>query len=686
MTVQIQLVALSIVVVCSLSGWPTTRLLAPGGSLFVRVPLAFALGVYQVLFAVNALSYLLPIPLSFAAGVAGAVVAPWLWRGGLGSWRWPRWATIREAWGWRGGLTNRALASLVLLAWYLVSSAALWQFLWDEPEDHWINIATIAQGNFYPRLAFAPDKALQYHYGFDLLAAAVERLSGLPTWWAIDAITIALAPMLVWLAVALAWMLSGSRAAALATGALFFYGGGLRATLLTNAVRAWISHPRGFWVAIQETPPPLNDVYDPFVWGVHDHNRALATTGMLALALALPALLRQPSRQQVAVAAVLCGSIALVSETDYVIVAGATAALGAALLLTRYWGRGGPTPAEIPVAQHAPIALGTVVAGSAVVALLQGGLLSDAVFRNPRDNPQTHFEVRWPPGLPRFQMAPLGPAAPGWQSALLSEFGVVLVLAPVAAVYAVRRRDIVSGWLVAGGKAGVGIPALIAYPFLDHDMSRFAVTGVRFFILAAAPVITVAWQLARRSAFHGTAASAAMLGVLSLSVAGPLAIALFLMPPGGGMVARSPELKSEVVGVQLAELIRATTPQRARVLTDIPQELATLSGRMMPSDKTLHSLGLGAAAPTYTRALDSLDGDALRRLGIQYVAVTGEQWRRWPAGVQRELAESGRFLRIASVGVTACSGQWAVLYEVVRPSGSASNLGDAATITAPPCQ
>jgi hypothetical protein len=651
-------------------GWPSARSAAPGAAVFVRAPLALALGVYQVLFATNALSYVLPIPASFAAGVLTAVAVPWMVLGGLprphgGVWRGAL-ATLRREWGWRGGLANGAFAVMVAAAWYLASAAALWQFLWDEPEDHWINVATIAHGNFYPRLAFAPDKALQYHYGFDLLAAVVERLSGVPTWWAIDAITIILAPLLAWLGVALAWTLSGSRAAALLTGTLFFFGGGLRATLLTNAVRAWMSHPRGFWVAIQETPPPLNDVYDPFIWGVHDHNRALATTGMLALALALPALLREPTRARVAVVAVLMGLIALVSETDYVIVAGATAALVALILLPRRYAGPAWTRETLSgrLARRGAVALVAVVAISSLVALLQGGLLSDAVFRNPHDNPQTHFELRWPPGLPRFQRPPLGPAAPGWTWALLSEFGIVLALAPVAAWLALRRLDPVTVWLVAGGAAGIALPALVAYPFLDHDMSRFAVTGVRFFILAAAPAVAAAWHFGHRRPMIVAGARLACLGALAVSMAGPLAIALYLLPPGGGMVARAPELKSGETGVRLAELVRAVTPQRARVLTDIPQELATLTGRMMPSDKTLHSLGLGAATPLYTRSLETLDAEAMRRLGIQYVAITSEQWRKWPPSVQRELVQSGRFLHIASVGVTACSGEWATLYEV----------------------
>jgi hypothetical protein len=287
------------------------------------------------------LSYALPIPASFVIGTGAALAVPW----SLAYYRSGNAVRVRDlkrlGWGWRGALPNAAFAALLGAAWYLASAAALWHFIWDEPEDHWINIATIAAGNFYPHLAFAPDQPLQYHYGFDLLAAVFHRLSGLPIWWSIDAITVQFAPMLVWLAIAVAWLLTMNHAASLLTGALFFFGGGLRVTLLANAIREWVTHPSGFWAAVHETPPPLNDIYDPLVWGVHDHNRALATVAILAIVTGLIELLQRPTTLQAVIIGVLIGLTALVSETDFVLVTCAVASLMVFTLLGRRRGRSG---------------------------------------------------------------------------------------------------------------------------------------------------------------------------------------------------------------------------------------------------------------------------------------------------------------------------------------------------------
>ena len=612
-------------------------------------------------------------------------------------------------WGWDNRAANVALALLVFAAWYLASAAALWQFVWDEPEDHWINIATIAQGNFYPRLAFAPDKALQYHYGFDLLAAAVQRLSGLPIWWSIDAITIVLAPMLVWLAVAFAWRLTRHAPASLLTGALFFFGGGMRVTLLLHAAREWLRSGLGFWQAMQRTPPPFNDIYDPFIWGVHDHNRALATTAIFAVLLTLASLLERPTSWRALLLGGLVGLVALVSETDFVILMAATSALAGLSWLLHARRRTSPATSLQPPAHAAAlarpvaIALTVAVALGVVMAFTQGGLLTDALFRNPHDNPQTAFTLRWPPGLPRFQMAPLGPGTPGWISGLLSELGLMVVGIPAVAIYAVLRPDPLVRWLAVGGATGLLLPAFVAYPFLDHDLSRFAVTGIRLFMLGTAPLWRAAWS-ARRSdrtartshvgrdghtalpAVPPLLARVASVGAVAVSAIGPLAIALYLLPPGGGMVAHAPDLKSGTLGMALGDFLRSATPPRARILTDVPQELATLSGRYAPSDKTLHSLGLGRDQALYTAALGQLDAAALRRLGIDYLAFTASQWRAWPPDVRQELISGQRFLRLTTIGDAACDGDWAAVYLVVgAPRAPAAPAERNQTLSTPPC-
>ena len=50
-----------------------------------------------------------------------------------------------------------------------VGTGAFAALLYDEELQHWPLIATIAEGNFPPRLPFWPDWPAAYHYGFALL-------------------------------------------------------------------------------------------------------------------------------------------------------------------------------------------------------------------------------------------------------------------------------------------------------------------------------------------------------------------------------------------------------------------------------------------------------------------------------------------------------------------------------------
>ncbi len=100
------------------------------------------------------------------------------------------WTLARHRWGprrtWRWG-AGRALTILFLLGGALLSTAlAVGGFTTrvPDPEFHLPVAATIANGNLPVRDPFAPERPVEYHYGSNLCAGALAAWSGLPAWHA----------------------------------------------------------------------------------------------------------------------------------------------------------------------------------------------------------------------------------------------------------------------------------------------------------------------------------------------------------------------------------------------------------------------------------------------------------------------------------------------------------------------
>ena len=153
---------------------------------------------------------------------------------------------------------------------------------YNEELQHWPLAATIAEGNFPPRLPFWPAWPAVYHYGFALLAAAVHHLSGLAVWWSIDVLTLVVALAVFW-GVAALLRRAGATMNLAVVGAFFiFFGGGWVPGWFAERITFWLTHAEGPLTAMQSEPLLVGELFKSFAVSVHEHPAALGLVCLIA--------------------------------------------------------------------------------------------------------------------------------------------------------------------------------------------------------------------------------------------------------------------------------------------------------------------------------------------------------------------------------------------------------------------
>ena len=226
-------------------GWAAARWGWRLGSADVVWGVAPAVGLALGLVAANVLAFI--VPAGWAAGLSTGllVLAAVVWR-----WRRRRAATADGAADEeRSGPVDAADVLVWLVAGLAVTAAvgagAFATLEYNEELQHWPLAATIAEGNFPPRLPFWPAWPAVYHYGFALLAAAVHHLSGLAVWWSIDVLTLVVTLAVFW-GVAALLRRAGATMNLAVVGAFFvFFGGGWVPGWFAERIPFWLTHAEG---------------------------------------------------------------------------------------------------------------------------------------------------------------------------------------------------------------------------------------------------------------------------------------------------------------------------------------------------------------------------------------------------------------------------------------------------------
>ena len=529
---------------------------------------------------------------------------------------------------------------------------------------HWALISTISQGNFPVRLPQTPDFYVQYHYAYDLLAAAAVSLGDLRPWTAsalVASVTVALAALLASVLAHHAW---GSLRLALLMPLCLVFSGGL---LYLDAFGD-LAGSDDLWGYGQQVADRIlsQQAFTPGyfhgntteTFGVTLHSRATAFSMPIFL-LFLFLTYRQSQKPQPTTALLIgmtLGALALAQETTFAIAAASFAIYRGGLLLFRWRGEG--LAAIRREAAYDGLAL--AVGGS--LAVLQGGVITDALIHGDSREVSSSisgFSLRRDIGFVSWAgFVSIG--EDGWWQTVLKEFGLPLLLLPAYVVVAVRQPHPVTRLLLIISVMAFLIPLVIEYRNHDVELTRlFGLSQVSNGLLLA---ITLNHFLNLTGGrWFATAGAGALLALVAFS---PLMFNLRAFPS-------SPHLYDP--GVPAAEYVvaegaRELVPERARILTVTPDLVMTLWGQFAPYAESRDALYTPTEA--WKRASKHPDQVLLRQMRIDYV-YWNPAWEAQLSDGSLDLESLPYLTRVFEY--TDGSGQEYVIYRVQDVAATATS-------------
>lgn len=512
-------------------------------------------------------------------------------------------------------------------------------------------VSTIAAGDAPPHFYLDPQNRLAYHYGLHLFAASLVRQAGLFPWSALDfskAFVLALTLVLAWI-----WFrrLTGNLGAWLGTTLLFF-GGGAR-WLLLFAPAAWLQQVSqhlsylGSGVAsgsdlltslsqpwaiegAGSVPFPFayaNGIFPPMLMDLGGSS----TLPWLAIFLLLLIWQRQWRIPQALIISLVLASLALTGEHLFLMV---VAGLLLALFSLEFSTRSSMSPATPP--QEMPQSLfkralywlrisAFLLLPALVLAFSAGGVLTEIARQQ-----LSHWFASSEPALigfagfsfhlqPTVVSAHLGPMSvfdPNQLIVILAESGPVLLLAPAAIAYSIRkgrRGDTVTYGLGIASLIGLLVSLFITYG-VPRDIIRFMTSTLTFWIILAFPFLWYLFKVKGRW-FRDLLAAGYLITIFG-------GLALFATQV---LTIPAPQLAyfvHEDLDDVASDLYWDRLPQDAQVLDSIPFRAVTLFGRPSRAHKSLYE-----PYPDWDQRIKSPDPVAVAQAGYSYVYMDRDWWK-----------------------------------------------------------
>jgi hypothetical protein len=204
-----------------LLGWFFAVYILKERRLFILIPLSFSLGISFYLILVNFVSYLIPVNIAFYLILilffVGIIISLYFY--------------LRAKPSLKIGIAKKYFKYLYLIAFLLFLSGWLMSIPLKEGDNVGFNRAavpgTILGGNFPLRDIIAPWQPGVYHYAFELLSAAGDRISGLPFWFVADIQIGIFAALIFLLSFVLIHQIIKNEFISFLGSLLFFFSGGL---------------------------------------------------------------------------------------------------------------------------------------------------------------------------------------------------------------------------------------------------------------------------------------------------------------------------------------------------------------------------------------------------------------------------------------------------------------------------
>ncbi len=560
----------------------------------------------------------------------------------------------------RPGLSTGAIFSAICLPIFWISLSAR-QLLWiPDIGAHVPLTASMMAGNFPPAFPWNPNEAANYHYGPDLIIGGLEAGTGL------------------------GYVLTTELLGAFSVTALFLIVGCLLSrsrSLSSSILTVPLMLSAGAWtlVLVGDQPWPVSAALPVglpqagFRTSVLDVYFPGAGVPWMSPVEASPPNIFNP--------AFLMSYALLLTLVERLVAGGsrpvvgliATSALGAYLILLDE-----PIFAAFALIWAIVVAfrfararvrrVSELAAGAAGIALLiglavvYGGALFDSIFRNAGGESGLSFTLPDLANLTRLASLDRHPGNLG-----------ILGIGPLAlaGVVAIGWRAGAMSLLLAGAGLAMWTASLfIEYEFSTSDSLRLQ--GHFRNLLLVAVILVVTYFLARLRPWPRRAAWAALaLVVVWPSVASSGADLWYALKSGPQIAVPAVETgrvregimgRAELTGapVVVVSYIKDHLKADASILSPNPSQLSIASGRPEPYGYLGFTQYLGLRGPEYLDAIEHLDPDAIRRLGVRYVHAT-PKWVNGLPGRSRDWLQSPEYFE------PLVQSDEGALYEILQP-------------------
>lgn len=525
---------------------------------------------------------------------------------------------------------------------------------------------TIRFGNFPVMAPGAPTLRAEYHYGADLLAAALAHLGQLDSAIVYFILAPLVAMSLYLTASALSAHVLGSNRLGLLAGLFFSFGGGLPflAPLARQLYVNW--RPPSTAVALDE----LSDYFHSISPNVH---------------AAFPIYITYPHR--LVAWAILLSCVILIAQADNSVRNGAgnktnwiprisLGALFATVALTEVtlfvlglaaWGAYGVYQAlhQRNLARIRDFALASVPA--ILLALFQGGVFTTVLFHSPSGDAGlgSAFTLSLLPQAMHAGALALRYTQPlPWEAFYLTVFGLPLIASPVLSYWAIRYKSITPlVWLIAIGLIGFTVPHFIVHNY-SSNLARWMEFGhASLALVLGIGVLTLLARECRR--LH---ALILITVCAALTFGWPLFVSLRNIETARSVAigqsiddqwTLSPPLRHShrvdflsgrtypfQMGGEARNFLRALPPT-ARVLTNLFPEVPLLIRGTAPhkNTKLFSYTNFQFPSPGYFDALYALDQEAMQQFGITHLVVN-RKWFQATTPETHTLLEDDRFFSL----------------------------------------
>jgi hypothetical protein len=620
------------------------------------VPVGGGIGMAAYLLTVNLLAYAIPVQVSFfAAGWLLLLAALGLlahdWRFGAGGQPRPR-APLRAT-AIVGGVTL-----VIGLFFGIIIIGTRGYDAWA----HWSFIASIAHGNFPVRLPSNPDFYIQYHYGFDLVAAAFQRAGGISPWMASAVVTTFAVTLSAALASALGYVAFKSLRLAVLLPVLLFFAGGLvyldvfRGLESSSGVLGYVEEMGNRFSSQEPFSTGLFHANMTETFGVFLHHRPSAfAMPFFLLFLLLAYVQHENPRPAVAILmGLVLAALALSLETTFAIILAAFVMYRGATYAGR-WRRQGFAAIRREATYD-----GFTVALAGTLAVFQGGVITDALLHRGGETSGavSSVSLRENPGFVSFSgFVPIG--EDGWLWTVLKEFGLPLILFPAYVLVAVKRPHPVTTLLLITAVLSFATPLIVEYPSSEVELVRFfALSGVANGLLMAITLHHAIETARQWSPPRGHTALAAAAALVAMTAFSPLMFSVIAMPSKPSVY--SVDLTTDEYTV--AQMAQTIVPSQSRVLAAWPDEVTMLWGSFTPYAESRATLFIKTT--DWNRALERPDLPVLRQLGIGYVYYS-PRWIK-ETGVERAELDALPYLKRLYDYVDESDGEYGI-YRVAYP-------------------